>query len=50
MLICRFEYATQLSSDLYDAFEGKDFDLCLDMYRTAKENSKHMWDNKEVKK
>ena len=46
----RFESAIQLNSDLYDAFEAKDFDSCLYMYRTAKENSEDLWDNKEIRK
>ena len=33
---------------MYEAFEAKDFNLCVDLYDTAKVSSRDSWDNKEV--
>ena len=33
---------------MYDAFEAKDFNLCVDLYDAAKLGSRDSWGNEEV--
>ncbi len=35
---------------MYDAFEAKDFDLCMELYETAKVTSHDVWENEDIKR